>query len=62
MKALEPLIANADLDGIAQQILSMKRLWEGRGLDGLLRRREREAALVTGSIHDYEALELVKIS
>ena len=62
MKALEPLIANADLDGIAQQILSMKRLWEGRGLDGLLRRREREAALVTASKHDYEPLELVKIS
>ncbi len=61
MKALEPLIANADLDGIAEQILSMKRLWEGRGLDGLLRRREREAALVTGSEHDYEPLDLVKV-
>ena len=61
MKAIEQLVATADLDGIAQQILSMKRLWEGRGLDGLLRRREREATLVAGSEHDYETGELVNI-
>ena len=61
MKAIEPLVANADLDGIAQQILSMKRLWEGRGLDGLLRRREREASLVMDSKHDYDPAELVRI-
>jgi len=31
---------------IAAQIRSMKRLWVGKGLDGLLRRREAEAVLV----------------
>lgn len=61
MKALEPLIAAADLDGIATQILSMKRLWEGKGLDGLLRRREREASLVKDSEHEYEPEDLVRI-
>lgn len=61
MKALGPLIANADLDGIATQILSMKRLWEGKGLDGLLRRREREATLVKNSEHDYGHEDLVRI-
>ncbi len=61
MKAIEPLVATGDLDGIAQQILSMKRLWEGRGLDGLLRRREHEAALVEGSRRDYDPAELVNI-
>lgn len=35
---------------IAFQIRSMKRLWRGRGLDGLLRRREKEAQLVEGSV------------
>ena len=61
MKALEPLVANADLDGISNQILSMKRLWEGKGLDGLLRRREHEAAMVKESERDYDAEELIQI-
>ena len=61
MKALEPLVANADLDGISNQILSMKRLWEGKGLDGLLRRREHEAAMVKESERDYDAGELIQI-
>lgn len=61
MKAIEPLIVIADLEGIAQQILSMKRLWEGKGLDGLLRRREREAGLVMGAARDYTPEELVNI-
>ena len=61
MKALEALVANADLDGIAVEILKMKRLWEGKGLDGLLRRREHEAELVKGSKRDYEPEELVQI-
>lgn len=61
MKALEALVANADLDGIAAEILKMKRLWEGKGLDGLLRRREHEAALVKDSKRDYDPEELVQI-
>jgi GH24 family phage-related lysozyme (muramidase) len=46
-------IRNAIKDGrediyeyIANQIISMKRLWVGKGLDGLLTRRNEEAALV----------------
>lgn len=31
---------------IANEIQSMKRLWVGKGLDGLLRRRDEEAAMV----------------
>jgi len=61
MKALEPLVVSADLDGVADQILSMKRLWQDRGLDGLLRRREVEAELVRNSKRDYEPAELVRI-
>ena len=34
------------LNEVARQIRSMKRLWEGRGLRGLLVRREKEARLV----------------
>ena len=61
MKALEPLIIAKDLAGIADQIISMKRLWQDRGLDGLLRRREVEAELVRDSKHDYEPEELVRV-
>jgi hypothetical protein len=34
---------------IADQIISMKRLWVGKGLDGLLRRRNEEAEIVRKS-------------
>lgn len=37
---------SALLHSIAAQIRAMKRLWIGQGLDGLLTRREREAAMV----------------
>jgi hypothetical protein len=35
---------------IAQQIVSMKRLWVGKGLDGLLTRRDEEAKMVKGCV------------
>ena len=34
------------LNAIADQVISMKRLWVGAGVDGLLRRRDAEAALI----------------
>ncbi len=61
MKALEALILAKDLAGIAEQLISMKRLWQDRGQDRLLRRREVEAELVRDSKHDYEPAELVRI-
>lgn len=41
---------NAGLESISDCILSMKRLWEGKNLDGLLRRRDAEAELVRSCI------------
>jgi len=61
MKAITQLIENKDLDGISDQVLSMKRLWEGKGLDGLLSRRDREASLIRKSKRDYEPEELMEI-
>ena len=61
MKAMESLVVEAKLDDIADQLLSMKRLWQDRGLDCLLRRREVEAALVRNAKREYEAAELVRI-
>lgn len=46
MKTIQGLIPKKDYTGIAAQIRSMKRLWIGQGLDGLLKRREEEAKMV----------------
>ena len=50
MRAIVDLIAKQDYEGIAEQIERSKRLWENRGLDGLVVRRESEADLVRDSM------------
>jgi len=50
MRAIVDLIATQDYEGIAEQIEKSKRLWENRGLDGLVVRRESEADLVRDSM------------
>lgn len=45
MRAIRECIKSGDLLRIPTQIRSMKRIWEGRGMNGLLRRREDEAIL-----------------
>lgn len=59
MKAIRDIVRDAairrecrpsDLQAIANEIRHMKRLWTGKGLDGLLRRREAEAKMVEACI------------
>ncbi|SFD46653.1 Phage-related lysozyme (muramidase), GH24 family [Chitinophaga sp. CF118] len=50
MRAIRDAVAAHDLQKIADQLRSMKRLWIGKGLDGLINRREAEAKLVESSI------------
>lgn len=57
MKAIVPLVAAKDYDGIAEQIDKSKRLWN----NGLVKRRENEAALVKGSLRQYGQDELINI-
>lgn len=57
MKAIVPLIASKDYAGIAFQIDKSKRLWA----NGLVQRREQEAAMVKGSLHQYEHDEIIEI-
>lgn len=61
MAAIKPLVAQQDYEGIARQIRSMKRLWEGRGLPGLLKRWDDEARLVRQSNRDYEEADIVRV-
>ncbi len=61
MAAIKSLVPDMDYQGIAAQIKAMKRLWEGTGLDGLLKRRDSEADLVLFADRDYEDMEIVRI-
>lgn len=46
MKNIKNLVPKKNYKGIARELRKMKRIWEGKGLDGLLERREAEAKLV----------------
>jgi len=50
MRAIRDAVPAGDLQKIADQLRAMKRLWVGKGLDGLLKRRDAEADLVESSI------------
>jgi len=52
MRAIRDLVPKGDLAGIARELRSMKRLWVGKGLDGLIARREDEAKLVENAKAD----------
>ena len=52
MRAVRDAVADGDLQEIANQIRAMKRLWERKGLDGLLKRRDAEADLVESAIEN----------
>jgi len=61
MAAIKPLVLQQDYAGIAQQIQSMKRLWQGKGLSGLLKRRDDEADLILSSNRVYVQSELIRV-
>jgi GH24 family phage-related lysozyme (muramidase) len=46
MRNIRVLIPKKDYKNIAIEIRKMKRLWVGKGLDGLIQRREDEARLI----------------
>lgn len=50
MRAIRDAVAESDLQEIADELRAMKRLWVGKGLDGLLKRRDAEAELVESAI------------
>lgn len=49
MRLIRDAVLVKDLNVIAAALRRMKRLWLGKGLDGLLARREAEARLVEGA-------------
>ncbi|MFK7828586.1 MAG: peptidoglycan-binding protein [Congregibacter sp.] len=61
MLNIRQLIDACDYEGIACEIESMKRIWEGRNLNGLLKRRDAEAAMVRGACRFYQPSDLVEL-
>ena len=61
MAAIKELVVQKDYKGISQQIRSMKRLWENKGLDGLLKRRDDEARLVRQTDVNLEEDAIVRV-
>lgn len=58
MRAIRELVPKRDLAGIAGELRKMKRLWIGKGVKGLLRRRDDEAALVERCITEGQTSEV----
>jgi GH24 family phage-related lysozyme (muramidase) len=50
MRNIRDLIPKKDYKGIAKELRKMKRIWQGKGLDGLLERRDAEAKLVESCV------------
>ena len=46
MRNIRVLVPKRDYKGTAEELRKMKRIWQGKGLDGLITRREAEAKLV----------------
>lgn len=61
MQEIAALVAAKDLDGIADRIAAMKRLWDKNKLPGLHARRDDEAGLVKNARATYPPEELVKV-
>lgn len=50
MVNIKPYVMCQNYSAIAKEIRSMKRLWEGKGLEGLIKRREEEAKMVESCV------------
>lgn len=61
MAAIKPLVLQQDYAAIAQEIKKMKRLWEGSGLSGLLKRRDDEADLVSNASSNHNEDNLIRV-
>jgi hypothetical protein len=61
MKAIIPLIAKGDIVGIAEQLRSMKRLWDRKKQKGLIERREHEAQLVENANFNFLPEDIVTV-
>ncbi len=61
MLAIKKHVKKQDLDSIAKEFQSMKRLWQDKGLEGLLHRRDSEARMIKKSKRRYKESDFVHL-
>jgi GH24 family phage-related lysozyme (muramidase) len=61
MQNIVAAVASGDLGKIAREIRAMKRLWKGKGLDGLLARRDAEAAMVENATFHILPADIIAV-
>lgn len=59
MLAIKKHVKKQDLGAIAKEFQSMKRLWQDKGLEGLLHRRDSEARMIKKSKRAYKDSDIV---
>ena len=59
MLAIKKHVKKQDLNAIAKEFLSMKRLWQDKGLEGLLYRRDSEAKMIKKAKRKYKNSDIV---
>lgn len=50
MVNIKSLVLKSDYKNIAKEVRSMKRLWVGKNMDGLIKRREEEAKMIESCV------------
>lgn len=61
MKAIQSLVLAKDLAGIAEQVRTMKRLWDINVQPGLHARRDSEADMIANARTEYDPSELINV-
>lgn len=61
MKEIVALVPKKDYKGIGDLVEKSKRLWEGKNLPGLIKRRVNEARFIRNAVHEYKLEDLVGI-
>ena len=61
MKAIQPLVIEKDLRGIAEQIKLVKRLWDRSILPGLHIRRDAEAEMIENAPLEHDSSEIIRV-
>lgn len=59
MHAIKKHVKNGDLNAIAKEFVAMKRLWQDKGFEGLLYRRDSEARMIKRAQRRYKSSEYV---
>lgn len=62
MAAIVPMVPTLNYSGIATMVEHSKRIWEGKpGMEGIVKRRMQEGALIRGADHPYSPADVINV-